>query len=159
MPEFEGDISNIIKSEPNAYADYFEINENKEYVIGDFKIYFCKLVHSHQVEMYAIKLKTENMCIVYSGDVSYSSKDKLIKFSKNADILICEASLLKEHNFPKVCAHLTASQTAEIAKLSGVKKLVLTHFWPDEHKNKYLNEAKEIFDNVILAEEAKEIIL
>jgi len=159
LPEFESDISRIIKSEPNAYADYFEIKEGIEYIVDDFKISFCKLDHSHQVEMYAIKLKTENICIIYSGDVSFASKDKLIEFSKNADMLICEASLLKEHNFSEICAHLTASQAAEIAKCSGVKKLLLTHFWPNENKEKYLLEAKEIFDNVMLAEEENEIFL
>lgn len=159
LPEFNSEISKIIKNEPNSFANFFEINENQEYKIDDFKISFCKLEHSHQVEMFAIKLTTDDMSMVYSGDVSYSSKDKLIEFSKNADMLICEASLLKEYNFPKISAHLTASQSAEIAKLAKVKKLVLTHFWPNEDKNKYLNETKAIFDNVTISEEEKEILL
>jgi len=159
LPEFESEIANIIKNEPNSFASFYEINDNKEYKIGDIVISFCKIEHSHQVEMFAIKLQCENKCIVYSGDVSFSSKNKLIEFSKNADVLICEASLIKEHNFPEICAHLTAKQSAEIAQKANVNKLILTHFWPDEDKNKYLIEAKEIFDNVILAEEEKEIIL
>jgi len=159
LPQFNSDIAKLIKNEPNHYADFYEIDENKEYKIGDVLISFCKMEHSYQVEMFAIKLKIQNMSIVYSGDISYSSKDKLINFSKDADMLICEASLIKEHNFPEICAHLTAFQAANIAKSANVKKLALTHFWPEEDEAKYLLEAGKVFDNVIVLKEEMEIVL
>lgn len=159
LPEYNSDLATIIKNEQNAYASFYEINENINYKIGDFNISFCKLDHSHQVEMYAIKLKIKNKTIIYSGDVSYSCKKELINFAKNADIFICESSLLKEHNFPKICAHLTSAQAAEISKEANVKLLLLTHLWPDEDISKYLNEAKKVFKNVMLCEEGKEILL
>jgi ribonuclease BN (tRNA processing enzyme) len=42
-----------------------------------------------------------------------------------------------------------------IAKEAGVKKLLLTHFWPEIDKQKYVDEAKDIFENVHAAEEGK----
>ena len=42
---------------------------------------------------------------------------------------------------------------------ANVKKLLLTHFWPEIDKDEYVNEAKEIFENTEAAVEGKKIIL
>ena len=62
------------------------------------------------------------------------------------------------HGFPKECNHLTALQAGEIAKEANVKKLILTHFWPEEDTKNYYKEAKQIFNNVFIAKE-KDIYL
>ena len=46
-----------------------------------------------------------------------------------------------------------------LAKESNVSKLLLTHLWPEEVRENYLNEAKEIFSNTELALENKKLIL
>ena len=43
--------------------------------------------------------------------------------------------------------------------LDNVKKLLLTHFWPEIDKDEYVNEAKEIFENTEAAVEGKKLIL
>ncbi len=153
LPEINRSISKDIIGEKNSYSNYFEINEGEKYNIGKFKVEFRRIAHSPQVKAFATKLTYGDKKIVYTGDVSYSSKQKLVEFANDADLLICEASLLKEHNFPEICSHLTAYQAGEIAKCANVKNLLLTHFWPLEDRDKYLKEAKEKFDNVILAKE------
>lgn len=55
--------------------------------------------------------------------------------------------------------HLSAEEAAMIAKKSNVKKLILSHFWPEINKLSYFNEAKNIFKNVEVASENKEYIL
>lgn len=53
--------------------------------------------------------------------------------------------------------HLSGKQAAEIALKAEVKRLILTHIWPDINLDDLLNEAKEIFtNNVELAESHKE---
>lgn len=63
--------------------------------------------------------------MVYSGDTDFS--DNLIALSKDADLLICESAL---PNNLKVKGHLTPSLAGEIATRAKVRKLVLTHFYP-----------------------------
>lgn len=46
-----------------------------------------------------------------------------------------------------------------IAKYANAKKLVLTHFWPEEDTKLYLDEALEIFENTIIPAEGKPLIL
>jgi len=63
--------------------------------------------------------------LVYSGDTGCCRE--LIELSRNSDLLICECS------FPDgsgVRGHLTPSLAGKIATRAEVKKLVLTHFYP-----------------------------
>lgn len=151
LPATPSTIHDDILSEDNAFATYKTINSSSNLQIGSMNISFCPT--DHPVETYSVKVKCGNRTIVYTSDTSYSAKSRLVDFSKGADILICEASLLKEHGFPEINSHLTAYQAATIAKEAGVKGLILTHFWPEEPVEKYVCEAKEVFPNVIPAME------
>ena len=54
---------------------------------------------------------------------------------------------------------MTAYDAGILASKSNAKKLLLTHFWPEEDKKLYLEEAKQNFNHVEVAEEGKKIIL
>lgn len=155
LPQNPREITQDILSENNAFAKYHGIDSNSKFKIGNMSISFCPT--DHPVETYAVKVKCGNRTIVYTSDTSYSAKNRLVDFSKGADLLICEASLLKEHGFPEINSHLTAEQAATIAKEAGVKGLILTHFWPEEPVEKYVQEAKQVFPNVIPAIEGLSI--
>ena len=63
--------------------------------------------------------------VVYSGDTDYS--ENLISLAADAQVLICECS---HPDAEKVKGHLSPSLAGRIATSAGVKKLVLTHFYP-----------------------------
>ena len=153
LPSTPDSIVNDIKEETNAYAKYHSINENTKLKIGNVNISFCK--NDHPVETYAIRLDNNGRSIVYTSDTSYSAKDRIAEFAKNADLLICESSLLQSYGFPEINSHLTAKQAAKIAKQANVKGLALTHFWPEEDINKYRDEAKSVFENVVSLKEGQ----
>lgn len=153
MPKTPIDRVNDIKGEPDAYANYHLIDQNTKLKIGNMKITFCRT--DHPLETYAIKIQNGDRNIVYTSDTSYSAKDRIADFAKGADLLICESSLLKEHGFPEINSHLTAAQAAQIAREANVKGLALTHFWPEEDVRKYVNEAKEVFKNVVALKEGQ----
>lgn len=157
LPKTPASIYTDICKEPNAYAEYYYLSHQYPLYIGDMRIYFMPT--DHPVETYAIKITDGKGTIVYSSDTSFSVKDDLVKFAKNADLLICESSLLKRHGFPEINSHLTAEQAAIIAKEARVKMLMLTHFWPEEPVEEYEEEAKTVFDNVVIARESEEFII
>lgn len=111
------------------------------------------------VETYAIKVTNGERNIVYTSDTSFSSKDKIINFAQDSDLLICESSLLKSYGFPEINSHLTAEQAGIIAKEANTKGLILTHFWPEELPEKFVEEAKKVFPKVIAANEGQIIDL
>lgn len=110
----------------------------------------------HPIESHAFKLENKDFKIIYSSDTG--TKNNLREFSRNADLFICESTFLKGQ-YREKDGHLFAYEAAEIAKAAEVKKLLLTHFWPEIDKELYLKEAKEIFDNTDVAIEGKKLVL
>ena len=91
--------------------------------------------------------------VVYSGDTDYS--EKLVMLAKNADLLICESALPDDL---KVAGHLTPSRAGEIASKANVRKLVLTHFYPECDQIDVEKECRKTFGGpLILAEDLMRI--
>lgn len=98
--------------------------------------------------------KEEGKKISFVLDTSFN--DKIIPFVKNSDLLICESTFGDELNDKAdEYKHLNASKSAEIAKKSKSKKLILTHISQRYTKNPkdILNSAKKIFKNSVLAQD------
>lgn len=152
LPKTPTDRYNDVVSEPDAYASY-NIIAGRPINIADTVMDFLKT--DHPLETYAIGVTSRGKRIAYTSDTSFSAKDKVVEWAKGADLLICESSLLTSYGFPEINSHLTARQAAIIAKEANVKKLMLTHFWPEEDTANYLKEAMEIFPNVTIAKEGQ----
>ena len=158
LPENDINFSKqMIISSPESYAEYFEINDNFSFSVDDLNVSF-KDNNSHSIESFMVKLQNKDFKIVYTSDVGITNFNALIDFCKDADLLICESSFLKRHNSNSK-AHLTAYDASILAKKSNSKKLLLTHFWPEEDKNSYLNEAMQNFQNVEASHENKKLVL
>lgn len=149
------DDHNVISNIQEAYWKVEDINKN-EYYRDKMKISFLRT--NHYVVSYAIKVEADGKSIVYSGDIGYTDAEALINFSKDCDILICDSTFIREHNVFSN-SHLHAYQAAEIARYAAAKKLLLTHFWPETPKEKYLEEAKLFFENTDVAIEGKQYVL
>src|SRR2546427_11542440 len=63
--------------------------------------------------------------LVYTGDTGPSSK--LARWAAGADLLLAECSLPEEMALD---SHLTPERAGELARDAGVRRLVLTHFYP-----------------------------
>ncbi len=89
--------------------------------------------------------------ITYTGDTAYF--DELVSYAQNSDILISESMYSEAHRSLAIERyHMTASDAAQLAKKSNANLLILTHISPRyEDPQILLNEAKEIFENTIVA--------
>lgn len=157
LPATPPDIVSDITGENNSYARYHIYKENSCLKLGEINVCFCPT--DHTAETYAAKLTDGRHTVVYTADTSFSAFERLVRFAQGADLLICESSLLTEHGFPEISAHLTAAQAGKIAAAAGVKRLLLTHIWPEESPEKYTAEASEVFTDVRLAREGEIITL
>ena len=84
------------------------------------------------------------------------------KLAKDSNLLICEATFSKDlKDRAKERKHLTADQTAMIAKKSKSKKLMILHISQRYNKKEeiILNEVKKIFPNSELARDFMKIEL
>ncbi|OEF99941.1 hypothetical protein BHF71_07020 [Vulcanibacillus modesticaldus] len=119
----------------------YEISENSTINIGPFQVSFCPTVHP--VYGLSIKFKVHDKVLIYTGDTEWT--DQLVEFSKDADVLICEANLYNEQ-LGKVKGHLTAGQAGELAEIAGVNQLILTHLPHDNNHHLLVEQAKERFN-------------
>ena len=129
--------------------DVVNIKEGMKLNIGDIEISFTQV--KHLVESYAMTLNCKGRKLVYSGDTAFC--DNLVTAAQNADLLLCESTALEAEGDIRSSHHMSAGMAARLAAESNVGKLVLTHFWYETNRQRYLNEAKKYFDRVVTAKE------
>lgn len=140
-------MENIAKNEQKVLLSSYD--ENTESIVNNVNISFLRSFHFPTT--YSMKIEKDGITIIYTADTGDKITDRMIAFSENADLLICDSTYLRKHNAK--LHHLKAYQAAQIAKEAKVKKLLLTHFLPEENKINYLNEAREIFETADVARE------
>ena len=133
----------------------FQIKElnNPPLHISDFQVTWLPLHHAPESVGY--RVKKLHKVITISGDSGYCPE--LIELSRGANIAILECSfpddLPDEH-------HLTPSEAGQIAQQAGVKKLILSHFYPEVLRENILLKTSRYFSGEIqLAQDGDSILL
>lgn len=112
-------------------------------IIKPFKV--DHVVFGLKAKAYALRFEFDNKSIVFSGDCVKC--EGLKKATKKANLFICDASYSKNKPGP---AHLYTYEIGEIAQGSQVKKVVLSHFYPDTKRMDLVGEVKEKFDGEVI---------
>ena len=127
---------------------------------------YAKLVRGESIEING-RIITPDMVVgpprpgrkvVYTGDTRPC--EKIVEIAKDADVLIHDASFTSDlQEWAEKTKHSTAKEAAEIAKKAGVRQLILTHISARYSKDvtPLLEEAKQIFENVVVAEDLMSI--
>ncbi len=131
--------------------DYSVITEGLSIDIGGLEVSFAKV--NHPITCYATRIQQDSKVFVYSGDTSYAKS--LVEIARNAEILLCDAGLLSKDNKSQDAPHLTAYEAGVTAREANVKRLLLTHFWPEDHTGMHLEEAGKNFPDAELAIEGR----
>lgn len=118
-----------------------------------FPVEVIEQFHAYKDHGYRITL--EEKTIAYSGDCGISESS--LPLAKNVDLLIHESSYILAPTSDK-WGHVDSGQAANLAKTTGVKKLILTHFDASKFTNLDLRkeaekQAQAIFPNTIAAED------
>lgn len=124
----------------NAY-ELKTIEESMEISHKGLSIKFKRM--DHPVECYGLQVIDKNKKFVYSGDTR--SCEAILELADKADLLLCEAGLL-EKDKTATTAHLSAKEAGEIGAKCQVKKLLLTHFWPEYDLEEIYKEAKTTYE-------------
>jgi len=128
---------------PDNVWEYLKMNlDFAPYLKCDFPLEFVTLSAGSEIEFKNCLLKTEKMdhfeptlgyrwniggrVVAYGADGGFS--DDLTRLSRNADLLILESSYPMNKPAP---GHLTTFEAGKVAVEATVKKLLLTHFYPE----------------------------
>ncbi len=106
--------------------------------VGDLSIQFAPV--KHYIPSFAMAICSSQK-IVYSADSGPC--DELATLVKSVDLFLCEATRCETDDAE--WGHLSACEAATLAKRAEVKRLILTHFWPDCDYSQNLEQARAIF--------------
>jgi ribonuclease BN (tRNA processing enzyme) len=115
--------------------------------LGPFSIRTRPAKHNPESISYRVA-SPSGYSVVYSGDTDYC--ENLITLAADADVLICECSHVDAE---KVDGHLSPSLAGGIAASAGVKKLVLTHFYPRCDMFDIEKECRKTYNGILILAE------
>lgn len=115
-----------------------------EFTLFGLKIKTLPLLHLGYIIGYRFIQKGK--VITYTSDSRYCTNS--VKLAKNADVLIHSVGLPKKYGAEK--AHPLPLEAGKVASEAGVKKLVLTHFYPAVEKYSYQREVREYYRGTIV---------
>lgn len=137
-------IENITQYPDIQRCDYLNLKKGNDFVTATGTVIPNKLL-THQPK--------KTFSYAYCSDTLYHPN--IIPLIQATDVLYHEATFCETHlELAITTGHATAKHAAKIAKKAKVGKLILGHF--SSRYNDYfqhLAEAKQVFDNSILAEE------
>lgn len=121
--------------------------------ISDFQV--TNFALNHAPESIGYRFKKAQKVISISGDSGPCPE--LIELCRNADIAILECSFPDDQPDEH---HLTPSRAGQIARQAGVKKLILSHFYPEVLRENIMLQASRNFSGEIqLAKDGDSILL
>ena len=123
-----------------------EITDGLTVNLNELKVSFLRT--EHPVQCYAMRFEYNGSTVVYTADTKYF--DKLVSFSRQSDLLIAEATLQNIDRSMEEMGHMTAQTAAKLAQGADIKKLVLSHIWPEYDRSVTFHEAKSCYDGDLL---------
>ncbi len=104
----------------------------------------------HPVPSYAMRFEADGKAFVFSGDTRET--DRLAPFAHGADLLLMEAAFLSRDKVPGA-PHVDAVEAGAIALDARVKRMLVTHIFPEYNENDIIDEVKNSFPSAELIEE------
>jgi ribonuclease BN (tRNA processing enzyme) len=118
----------------------------------DFAVETAPVAHNEESIAYRIT-SADGYSAVYTGDTDHS--ETIIDLAQKTDVLICECAFPDKLRVP---GHLTPSLAGDLATRAEVRKLVLTHFYPECEKADIAAESRKTYSGpLVLAEDLMEI--
>ena len=143
-----------------VYRNWIDIGEQLKTIIemdtvgtetrrfADFTLISTPMAHNDESIAYRVE-DSKNRSVVYSGDTDYT--ENLVNLARSADLLICESALPDSLHAK---GHLTPSLAGKMAAKAAVRKLVLTHFYPECDEADLAAECRKTYDGpLVLAED------
>ncbi|MFC9082091.1 MBL fold metallo-hydrolase [Streptomyces sp. NPDC057062] len=112
--------------------------------IGTFRLEGSPL--PHHVPHAGVRLTAPGLTVAYSGDAG--GDHALGELAAEADLFIAGATLQGAATDPHP---LSAAEAGRWAARAEVRRLLLTHFWPDTDRGRSVTEAAAAYDGEILA--------
>jgi len=112
---------------PDMFERTFDLSEyepDTPFAIGELAVTPTRVPH-YRLETYAFRVQANGTVLAYSGDSAPSAE--LVKSARDADLFVCEATLLRGELDGEPRGHLSLDEAVEAFEASGAKRLLVTH--------------------------------
>ena len=112
---------------PNMFEDAFDLREytdGEPFEAAGFEVTPHRVLH-YDLLAFGFRASANGTVVGYSGDSGPSNG--LEELARNADLFVCEATLLQTNPEGGTRGHLSADEANDAFKASGAKRLLLTH--------------------------------
>ncbi len=112
---------------PQMFEDAFDLHEytdGETFEAAGFEVTPHRVLH-YDLLAFGFRASANGTVVGYSGDSGPS--DGLTKLARDADLFVCEATLLRTNPEGGTRGHLSADEALEAFEASGAKRLLLTH--------------------------------
>lgn len=135
--------------EAGNYSLHVEEISVRPVSLGPLVLTAVPVSHTPQSVAFRVEDTETGKVVAFSGDTDVCPG--LVTASRDADVAVYECSFPNER---KVEGHLTPGEAGEIAAAARVKKLVLTHFYPECEGADILGQCRRTYSGeIILAED------
>lgn len=122
--------------------DVVEYDPDATITKGDMQIRSMRT--NHPVPCWAMRFESSEGTLVYLADTG--PLDGLVKFAKDADVLICEGTYPElEPGQNRDRPHLSAFEAGLIGREAGAGELILAHMWATAGFDRYQSAAESSF--------------
>ncbi len=127
---------------PDMFEKTFVLDEyepDTPFQVGPLTVIATKVPH-YRLRTYAFRVEGDGRSLAYSGDSAPS--DELVSCAKDADLFVCEATLLRGELDGEPRGHLSLEEAVDAYEASGARRLLVTHRpcelpTPDEYELAY----------------------
>ena len=118
------------------------------FLLGPFRLLSVPL--RHHVPNVGVRLESEGGTVVYTGDTGMDAR--LPELARDADLLIIDATTRDQRpgSAPADELNLSDVEAGRVAAAAGVRRLLLTHFWPGNDREASLRAAATAYPGPIL---------
>ena len=112
---------------PDMFERTFKVREyepDTPFHAGPLAVTPTRVPH-YTLQTYAFRVEGDDRALAYSGDSAPS--EELVKTARDADLFVCEATLLRGELDGEPRGHLSLDEALEAFEASGAKRLLVTH--------------------------------
>lgn len=136
--------------------DFHPVGPDESLSVGDLRLRTFALPHF--TPNLGVRLESDESVIAYTGDTGPT--ESVSDLARGADLFICEATYQKPPKEEGPRFLLTATEAGQYAREAKAKRLMLTHFWPEDDRMVSRDLAVAQFaGELILAEEGLALTL
>jgi ribonuclease BN (tRNA processing enzyme) len=113
--------------QPDMFSAAFEVHEYEDgepFETAGFRVTPERVLH-YSMLAFGFRASANGAVLAYSGDSGPS--DALPKLAADADLFLCEATLMQANPEGGTRGHLAAEEAVEAFEASGARRLLLTH--------------------------------